>query len=147
MLSPCAKQWAYGAYVQSWSLREGMSRGLTVQPGRHANTGPPSVSPTAGDGPGVHLLAVPGGYPFAGGARRSPADIPSQAVPGGARRPEEYGLVVLDNRGVSTQVATWAATPGTAASPTATIAVRVDDIRRVDIVDVPSGRTLLSAAL
>lgn len=77
----------------------------------------------------------------------SPADIPSQAVPGGARTPEEYGLVVLDNRGVSTQVATWAATPGTAATPTATIAVRVDDIRRVDIVDVPSGRTLLSAAL
>jgi RNA polymerase sigma-70 factor (ECF subfamily) len=75
----------------------------------------------------------------------SPADIPSPSVPGAPRAQEEYGLVVVDARGVSTQVATWTATPGSAATPTATTAVRIEDIRRVDIVAAGSGRTLLSA--
>ncbi|PVZ59629.1 anti-sigma factor family protein [Arthrobacter sp. H-02-3] len=77
----------------------------------------------------------------------SPADVASQAGPGGPRAREEYGLVVVDARGVITQVATWTATPGTPATPTATTAVRVADIRRVEIRAVSSGLTLLSASL
>ena len=76
---------------------------------------------------------------------RSAADSPRPAVPGGPRTAEAYGLVVVDSSGVSTQVATWMATPGTVATPTATIDVPVADIRRVEIRAVASGRTLLSA--
>lgn len=75
----------------------------------------------------------------------SPADSPSQAGPGGHRTPEEYGLVVVDAHGGTTQVATWTATPGTVAAPTATTDVPVSDIRRVEIRAVASGLTLLSA--
>ena len=77
----------------------------------------------------------------------SPADVATQAGPGGPRAREEYGLVVVDARGVAVQVATWTATPGTPATPTATTAVRLADIRRVEIRAVPSGLTLLSASL
>ena len=76
---------------------------------------------------------------------QSPADSPSQAGPGGSRAPEEYGLVVVDSQGGTTQVATWTATPGTVAVPTATTNVPVADIRRVEIRAVASGLTLLSA--
>jgi RNA polymerase sigma-70 factor (ECF subfamily) len=54
-------------------------------------------------------------------------------------------LVVVDSSGLSTQVATWMATPGTVATPTATIDVPLADIRRVEIRAAASGRTLLSA--
>ena len=47
--------------------------------------------------------------------------------------------------GGTTQVATWTATPGTVAAPTATTDVPVADIRRVEIRAVASGLTLLSA--
>jgi RNA polymerase sigma-70 factor (ECF subfamily) len=74
----------------------------------------------------------------------SPADY---APPGGLRMPEEYGLVVVDSRGVTTQVATWTATPGTVATPTATTVVPTADIRSVEIRAVASGKTLLAAHL
>ncbi|BCW71070.1 zf-HC2 domain-containing protein [Arthrobacter sp. NicSoilB8] len=77
----------------------------------------------------------------------SPAESPSWAGPGGPRTPEEYGLVVIDSRGGTTQVATWTATPGTVAAPTATTNVPVADIRRVEIRAVAGGRTLLSASV
>ena len=72
----------------------------------------------------------------------SPADY---ALPGGLRTPEEYGLVVVDSRGATTQVATWTATPGTVATPTATTVVPTADIRSVEIRAVASGKTLLAA--
>lgn len=77
----------------------------------------------------------------------SPADVPAPDGSGGARPPEEYGLVVVDSRGAATQVATWTATPGTVATPTATTVIRTDDIRRVEIRAVASGRTILSASV
>jgi len=72
----------------------------------------------------------------------SPADY---ALPGGLRAPEEYGLVVVDARGATTQVATWTATPGTVATPTATTVVPRADIRSIEIRAVASGKTLLAA--
>ena len=72
----------------------------------------------------------------------SPADY---ALPGGLRTPEEYGLVVVDSRGATTQVATWTATPGTVATPTATTVVPRADIRSIEIRAVASGKTLLAA--
>lgn len=72
----------------------------------------------------------------------TPADY---APPGAVRTPEEYGLVVVDSRGAATQVATWTATPGTVATPTATTQTRVEDIRRVEIRAVASGKTVLTA--
>lgn len=77
----------------------------------------------------------------------SPADYPRPTGTGGAQEPEEYGLMVVDSRGVTTQVASWTATPGTVATPTATTTIRAADIRRVEIRAVGSGTTLLSAAL
>jgi len=71
----------------------------------------------------------------------SPADY---ARPGPGT-PEEYGLVVVDSRGATTQVATWTATPGTVATPTATTVVPRADIRSIEIRAVASGRTLLAA--
>jgi RNA polymerase sigma-70 factor (ECF subfamily) len=75
----------------------------------------------------------------------SPVDVPPQAAPGGPRNAEAYGLVVVDSKGVATQVATWTATPGTVAAPTATTDVPVADIRRVEIRAIASGQTLLGA--
>jgi RNA polymerase sigma-70 factor (ECF subfamily) len=77
----------------------------------------------------------------------APADAPVPEGPGGPRTPEEYGLVVVDSRGVTTQVATWTATPGTVATPTATTVVRLADIRRVEIRAIASGRTVLAASV
>jgi RNA polymerase sigma-70 factor (ECF subfamily) len=76
----------------------------------------------------------------------SPADVPPEGS-AGAHRPEEYGLVVVDSRGVTTEVATWTATPGAVATPTATTVVRAADIRRVEIRSIASGRTILSASV
>jgi len=76
----------------------------------------------------------------------SPAEVPA-AGSGGPASPEEYGLVVVDSRGTTTQVATWTATPGAVATPTATTLVRAADIRRVEIRSVASGRTILSASV
>ena len=72
----------------------------------------------------------------------SPADY---APPGDVRTPEEYGLVVVDSRGATTQVATWTATPGTVATPTATTVVPAADIRSIEIRAIASGKTLLAA--
>lgn len=77
----------------------------------------------------------------------TPADLPGHRGPGAPGSPEEYGLVVVDARGVTRQVATWAATPGTVATPTATTVVRISDIRRVEIRAIPSGRTVLTASV
>ena len=77
----------------------------------------------------------------------SPAEVRAPAGSGGLASPEEYGLVVVDSRGATTQVATWTATPGTVATPTATTLVRAADIRRVEIRSVASGRTILSASV
>ena len=77
----------------------------------------------------------------------APADAPGPEGPGGPRSPEEYGLVVVDSHGVTTQVATWAATPGTVATPTATTVVRLADIRRVEIRAIASGSTILTASV
>ncbi|WP_018772763.1 anti-sigma factor family protein [Arthrobacter sp. 131MFCol6.1] len=71
----------------------------------------------------------------------SPADYASP----GPGTPEEYRLVVVDSRGATTQVATWTATPGTVATPTATTVVPTADIRSVEIRAVASGKTLLAA--
>lgn len=72
----------------------------------------------------------------------SPADY---RPPGGPGTPEEYGLVVVDSHGVTTQVAVWTAMPGTVATPTATTVVPTADIRSVEIRAVASGKTLLAA--
>lgn len=77
----------------------------------------------------------------------APADVPVPAGSASPGSPEEYGLVVVDSRGVTTQVATWAATPGTVATPTATTVVRLSDIRRVEIRAIASGRTILTASV
>ena len=77
----------------------------------------------------------------------APADVPVPAGSAGPGSLEEYGLVVVDSRGVTTQVASWAATPGTVATPTATTVVRLGDIRRVEIRAIASGRTILTASL
>ena len=77
----------------------------------------------------------------------SPAEVPTPAGSGGPPSPEEYGLVVLDAKGATTQVATWTATPGSVATPTATTLIRTADIRRVEIRSVASGRTILSASV
>jgi RNA polymerase sigma-70 factor (ECF subfamily) len=74
-------------------------------------------------------------------------DVPVPTGTAGPGSPEEFGLVVVDSRGVTTQVATWAATPGTVATPTATTVVRLSDIRRVEIRAIPSGRTMLTASV
>ncbi|WP_427132055.1 anti-sigma factor family protein [Pseudarthrobacter sp. S9] len=75
----------------------------------------------------------------------SPTEYPLQAGPGDPRTPEEYSLMVVDAQGVTTQVASWTATPGTVATPTATTTIQAADIHRVEIRAVGSGRTLLSA--
>jgi RNA polymerase sigma-70 factor (ECF subfamily) len=77
----------------------------------------------------------------------APVDVPVPTGTAGPGSPEEFGLVVVDSRGVTTQVATWAATPGTVATPTATTVVRLSDIRRVEIRAIPSGRTVLTASV
>ena len=76
----------------------------------------------------------------------TPADVPAPQGSGSPRTPEEYALVVVDSHGVTTQVATWTATPGTVATPTATTIVRLADIRRVEIRAIASGRTILTAS-
>jgi hypothetical protein len=75
------------------------------------------------------------------------ADDPARTGSGDPRTVQEYSLVVVDSRGVATQVASWQATPGSVATPTATTTIRAEDIRRVDIRAVGSGTTLLSAVL
>lgn len=75
----------------------------------------------------------------------NPGDYPAGS--GGTQNPEEYSLMVVDARGVATQVASWTATPGTVATPTATTTMRAADIRRVEIRAAGSGKTLLSAVL
>lgn len=74
-------------------------------------------------------------------------DDPARAGAGEAQVAEEYSLVVVDSRGVSTQVASWKATPGIRATPTTTTTIPAADIRRVDIRAGGGGRTLLSAVL
>ena len=76
----------------------------------------------------------------------TPADVPAPQGSGSPRTSEEYALVVVDSHGVTTQVATWTASPGTVATPTATTMVRLDDIRRVEIRAIASGRTILTAS-
>lgn len=75
----------------------------------------------------------------------SSGDYPSGS--GDPQSPEEYSLVVIDSKGVATQLASWTGTPGTVATPAATTTIRAADIRRVEIRAAGSGRTVLSAVL
>jgi hypothetical protein len=75
------------------------------------------------------------------------SDDPLRAGSGDPQVTEEYSLMVVDSRGLTTQVASWKAAPGSVATPTATAAIRAADIRRIDIRAVGTGKTLLSAVL
>ena len=55
----------------------------------------------------------------------------------------KYGLYVTDTHGVSTEVATWWASPGTTAEPAGTVSLALDKIRSVDVRAVPDGTVLL----
>jgi RNA polymerase sigma-70 factor (ECF subfamily) len=69
---------------------------------------------------------------------------PSRTGPGDAGASEVYSLVVVDSRGVTTQVASWTAGPGTVVTPTATTSIRAADIRQVEIRG-GTGTVLLTA--
>jgi len=58
----------------------------------------------------------------------------------------DYALLVEDEHGAITQVATWFAAPGSVVTPTATTSIPAADIRSVEIRSTGTGRTLLSAA-
>lgn len=57
-----------------------------------------------------------------------------------------YSLVVIDRSGVETEQATWEATPGSTVTPTATTVLSIDEIERVEIRLIESGRVLLEAS-
>ncbi|WP_427005117.1 anti-sigma factor family protein [Pseudarthrobacter sp. H2] len=65
--------------------------------------------------------------------------------PGEAAASEVYNLVVVDSRGVTTQVASWTAGPGTVVTPAATTSIRREDIRQVEIRAAGTGTVLLTA--
>lgn len=69
---------------------------------------------------------------------------PSRTGPGDAGASEVYSLAVVDSRGVTTQVASWSAGPGTVVTPTATTSIRAADIRQVEIRG-STGTVLLTA--
>jgi hypothetical protein len=74
-------------------------------------------------------------------------DDPAREGSGEPEPAQEYSLMVVDSRGVGTQVASWKATPGVRATPTATTTMPAAEIRRVEIRAGGSGKTLLSAVL
>jgi hypothetical protein len=63
------------------------------------------------------------------------------------QRSFEYAMFVTDRSGAATKVATWLATPGTTATPYATVTLPVDRIAKIDIRSVRSGTVLLQAVL
>jgi len=65
----------------------------------------------------------------------------------GPSRARGYALYVTDTEGTSSLVATWAAGPGTTATPVGTTSLAEADIRSVDIRSLSSGRVLLEALL
>lgn len=69
---------------------------------------------------------------------------PLRTGPGDAGASEVYSLAVVDSRGVTTQVASWTAGPGTVVTPTATTSIRREDIRQVEI-RAGTGTVLLAA--
>ena len=79
--------------------------------------------------------------------RTSPTGYPSSPGTGVDGTAEKYALVVVDSRGITTQVASWTADPGMVVMPTATTSIPAADIRRVEIRAVDSGLTLLRARL
>ncbi|MFC0624566.1 anti-sigma factor family protein [Kribbella deserti] len=67
--------------------------------------------------------------------------------PSSSTRARGYALFVTDSRGEVTQVATWSASPGSIATPTATTKLPRGEIRVLDIRSTESGRVLLKASL
>ncbi len=57
-----------------------------------------------------------------------------------------YGLYVIDREGNATEQATWAAEPGSSVSPTATTALRIEEIDRIEVRWLDSGRVVLEAS-
>lgn len=67
---------------------------------------------------------------------------------GGAEQPSyDYAMYVTDARGRSIEVATWSARPGTAAEPSGTTSLAVDQIRTIDVRSASDGTVLLSTSL
>lgn len=57
----------------------------------------------------------------------------------------DYALVVIDRSGDENEQATWQATPGSTVTPTATTSLAIDQIVRIEIRWVGSGRVILEA--
>jgi len=59
----------------------------------------------------------------------------------------DYAMYVTDARGRSIEVATWSARPGSAAEPSGTTSLAVDQIRTVDVRSTSDGTVLLRTSL
>jgi len=59
----------------------------------------------------------------------------------------DYAMYVTDAAGRSIEVATWSARPGSAAEPSGTTSLAVDQIRTVDVRSTSDGTVLLSTSL
>jgi len=66
---------------------------------------------------------------------------------GSAPQSYDYAMYVTDARGRSIEVATWSARPGSAAEPSGTTSLAVDQIRTVDVRSASDGTVLLSTTL
>lgn len=67
--------------------------------------------------------------------------------PSSSTRARGYALFVTDSSGKVTQIASWSASPGSIATPTATTKLSRAEIRTLDIRSTESGRVLLKASL
>ena len=65
-----------------------------------------------------------------------PYDSPAPAV--------DYAMYVTDDGGNSSQVATWAAAPGSTVTLSGATSLRVEAIRSVDVRSVRTGKVLLT---
>jgi anti-sigma factor RsiW len=61
--------------------------------------------------------------------------------------PVDYAMFVTDAGGHSSQVATWAAAPGSTVTLSGATSLRVDAIRSVDVRSVHTGKVLLTTTL
>jgi len=75
-------------------------------------------------------------------ARSNSSSAPRLGYGSGA---QSYALYVTDRSGVSRQVASWSAAPGSTVEPVGTTQVAASDIASVDIRSVATGQVLLDA--
>jgi hypothetical protein len=59
----------------------------------------------------------------------------------------DYAMYVTDDGGHSSQVATWAAAPGSTVTLSGATSLRVEAIRSVDVRSVRTGKVLLATTL